>query len=209
MPRTARIIIPGFIYHVTQRGNNRQDIFFNDNDYILYLKRIAEYSNDLEVKIYAYCLMKNHVHFIVEPKHEYSLAKMFRAVNMRYAKYYQRKTNSSGHVWQGRYFSCLLQGQHLREAVRYVDLNPVRANIVIKPWQYSWSSARAHLGKEYKWIKLSDINNILDVGDWKEYLLMKEDDEFLKKIRKLTRRNVVMGSEEFVEKIKQALGRKI
>ena len=67
MPRTARIIFPGYLYHVTQRGNNKQRVFFENNDYILYLKRIEEYAKKCKVKVYAYCLMNNHVHFIVEP----------------------------------------------------------------------------------------------------------------------------------------------
>jgi len=119
MPRTARVVIPGYLYHITQRGNNRQFVFQHNNDYILYLKRIEQYRQKYNLDIFAYCLMGNHVHFIIRPHDNNSLARMFRGVHMRYAQYYQRKTGISGHVWQGRFYSCLLSGEHIKEAVRY------------------------------------------------------------------------------------------
>ncbi|MCA9408438.1 MAG: transposase [Candidatus Omnitrophica bacterium] len=91
MPRRARVVLPGYLYHVTQRGNNRQYIFQDDNDYILYLKRVEEYRKKYTIDIYAYCLMGNHVHFILKPYTQDAMAKMFRGVNMRYAQYYQKK----------------------------------------------------------------------------------------------------------------------
>ena len=175
MSRQARVVCPGYIYHVTQRGNNRQYIFEKDEDYILYLKRIEEYRQKWDVDIFAYCIMGNHVHFILRPNTQEGLAKMFRSVHMRYAQYFQKKTLGSGHVWQGRFYSCLLYGDHIGEAMRYVELNPVRARIVGNAWEYSWSSTRAHLGKKYKWITLADVREVFTIKDWKEFLLKGSD----------------------------------
>jgi putative transposase len=209
MPRRARVVYPGSVYHVTQRGNNRQYLFNEDNDYILYLKRVNEYSQKFKVDIYAYCIMGNHVHFIIKPKHHDSMSQMFRGVHMRYAKYFQKKTSSCGHVWQGRYFSCLLDESHIRKAIRYVELNPVRAKMVKKAWDYPWSSARAHLGKKYEWILFADVREIINVEDWKGYLIGGEDAQWLKKIRQLTKKNLAFGPRKFILDLESKLGRKI
>jgi putative transposase len=209
MPRAARVVLPGYLYHVTQRGNNRQFVFHEKNDYVLYLKHVEKYRDKYDVKIYAFCIMGNHVHFIIRPKKIDSMAKMFRGVNMRYAQYYQKKMEVSGHVWQGRYFSCLLSGSHIKESIRYVELNPVRAKMVEKAWQYPWSSARAHLGKPYNWIQLEQIEDILKVENYKAYLQGKEDEDFLKRVREMTKKNLALGSSEFIVKLEGLLGRSV
>src|SRR3989338_9323170 len=108
MPRIARIVVPGHAYHITQRGNYRRKIFRNDKDRSKYLSWIGEYSHRFHLSIIAYCLMDNHVHFIVRPRKEESLAKVFSAAHMRYAQYYNRERKASGHLWQGRVFFFLL-----------------------------------------------------------------------------------------------------
>ena len=209
MPRRARVVCPGYLHHITQRGNNRQYVFQEDDDYILYLKRIEEYRRKCGVEIYAYCLMGNHVHFIMKPYSKKSIAEMFRGVHMRYAQYYQKKTKSSGHVWQGRYYSCLLYGAHVQEAIRYVELNPVRAKMVKAAREYSWSSTRARLGKKYQWVTLADVSEVVEVSDWKAYLQEGEDDSLVKLIRKATKKNLVLGPKEFILKLENILKRKI
>lgn len=209
MPRAARVVHPGHLYHITQRGNNRQYIFNEDNDYVLYLKRIEEYRKKSKVDIYAFCLMGNHVHFILKPYRKDSLAKMFKGVNMRYAKYYQKKTSASGHVWQGRFYSCLLSGDHIKKAIRYVEKNPVRAEMVAMPWHYPWSSARAHLGKRYHWITLADTKGILGARDWRAFLREEENNGFLEQLRAMTKKNLALGSSDFILKLEKILQRKI
>lgn len=209
MARSARIIFPGYLYHVTQRGNNKQFIFNSDEDYILYLKYIEKYRQKSQVDIFAYCLMGNHVHFIVRPCSKDGLAKMFQLTHMRYAKYFQKKTDSSGHVWQGRFYSCLLCDQHLKEAVRYVELNPVAAGMVDKAWDYSWSSARAHLGKKYQWITLADIGKVMEAQHWKHYLLEHQDQGFLSQLRSATKKNLALGPESFILNLETKFGCKI
>ena len=175
----------------------------------MYLKRIEEYRQKYKVQIYAYCIMGNHVHFILSPQKEDSMAQMFRGVHMRYAKYYQKKTKSSGHVWQGRYFSCLLSESHVVQAVRYVELNPVRARMVEKAWQYAWSSARAHLGNQYRWIQIEPLEGILKIEDYKKYLQGDEEECFLKDLRGQTKKNLALGSKEFIIELERKMGRQI
>lgn len=146
MPRRARVVFEGVVHHITQRGNYRQNVFEDDSDKRKYVEFIREYSEKYGMKIYAYCLMSNHVHFIAAPVKEDSLAMTFKYSNMRYSSYFNRKNRRSGHLWQGRFYSCPLQFEHALEALRYVERNPVRARMVELPWEYEWSSAREHVG---------------------------------------------------------------
>lgn len=146
MPRRARVVFEGVVHHITQRGNYRQNVFEDDSDKRKYVEFIREYSEKYGMKIYAYCLMSNHVHFIAAPVKEDSLAMTFKYANMRYSSYFNRKNMRSGHLWQGRFYSCPLQFEHALEALKYVERNPVRARMVELPWEYEWSSAREHVG---------------------------------------------------------------
>ena len=130
MPRQSRIVIPDTVHHITQRGNYRQDIFDGPNNYRQYCEWINKYAQEYDVEVIGYCLMRNHVHFIVIPKQENSLAKLFNTVHMRYSQYINRKRGVKGHLWQGRFYSCILDDAHLYRAIRYVENNPVRAKIV-------------------------------------------------------------------------------
>lgn len=203
MPRRARVVIPGYLYHITQRGNYRQKIFEDDKDRIVYLKQIEEKRNRYGGEIFAYCLMDNHVHFIVRPLRDVTLGLMFGLAHMNYTQYYHRRRNLRGHLWQGRFYSCLMHHDHIVEAVRYVECNPVRASMVEKAWEYNWSSARAHLGKKYKIIKLEDIHEYIDVKSWKNYLQKKECEENLKVLRERTRRGYAWAPEAWVETVEK------
>lgn len=199
MPRRARIVLPGYVYHVTQRGNHRLNVFEEDKDRALYLKYVEEYSRKYMLKIYAYCLMDNHVHFLVMPQNKDSLARTFQITHQRYAFYSQRKTKQGGHLWQGRFFSCLVAGKHLQESVRYIEKNPVRAKMVRRAWDHPWSSARSHMEKKYKIITLADIKEIIDVPCWREYLMSEERERFLKMMRINTFRERIFGPKEFIK----------
>jgi len=146
MPRSARVVFEGVVHHITQRGNYRQNIFEDSADRKKYIEFVSEYSRKYQMKIYAYCLMTNHVHFLAAPLRRDSLAMTFKYANMRYSSYFNRKNRRSGHLWQGRFYSCPLHHDHALEALRYVERNPVRAKMVRLPWEYEWSSAREHVG---------------------------------------------------------------
>lgn len=146
MPRTARIIVPGMPHHVTQRGNQRQRVFFEPADYRAWLQIAAAAFPAHGVEIWAYCLMPNHTHLIATPSDETGLARAMAVLNATYARRVHARRSLSGHLWQGRYASFPMDGSYLYRCVRYVGLNPVRAGLVAKASEWPWSSVRAHLG---------------------------------------------------------------
>ena len=135
MPRIARITELGMPHHITQRGNYRQRVFEKNEDFEKYVELVNECSGKFGLKILAYCLMNNHVHFVAIPTEKEALAKTFNTAHMRYAQYCNKKKKACGHLWQGRFFSSILDEQYLLEAVRYVERNPVRAKMVKKAWE--------------------------------------------------------------------------
>ncbi len=209
MPRTARIVVPDLPYHITQRGNYRQVVFEDDEDRWSYLSWIDDYSKKYNLSIISYCLMDNHVHFIVIPREEDSLAKVFSISHMRYSQYFNKKKKASGHLWQGRFYSCVMDEDFLVTALRYVERNPVRAGIVGKPWQWKWSSAGEHVGKRNGIINLENITTLIDttVKEWKEYIDLDENEEEVNNIRKHTMLGRPLGTKNFIAKLGKRLGR--
>ena len=134
MPRIARLILPNNPHHITQRGNYQQKVFKAEIDYSYYAALLKKYAMRYAVSIIAFCLMPNHVHFICVPSNEDSLANTFKITHTTYSQYLNRKDNIKGHLWQGRFFSSILDEKYLYAAVRYVENNPVRAGLVEKPW---------------------------------------------------------------------------
>jgi len=213
MPRIARLVATGLPHHITQRGNYKQDVFLDDNDRVKYLFWIQEYSIQYKLSILAYCLMRNHVHFIVVPQREYSLAKTFNAAHMRYSHYFNRKLKVTGHLWQGRFYSCVLDEPHLLSAAKYIERNPVRAKLVIKPWQYQWSSAKAHIdNKEQSQIRLNNIFEIMDdmsYDTWKDYIDSKEERLVTDNIRMHTLTGRPLGANKFIDILEKRFGRRL
>jgi putative transposase len=192
MPRQARIVMSGQLHHITQRGNYRQNVFLEDQDRVVYLKYFNEYAQKYGLFVYAFCLMDNHVHFIVKPMANEALAKTFRVTHQRYSLYLNKRLNQFGHRWQARYYSCILYGDHIVKALRYVERNPVRAGMVNLPWEYVWSSAGAHMGKEQKIITLSDLGEYYPVSSWREYVSTEDEQEDVFNIRQSTRQGQIM-----------------
>ena len=116
MPRSARIVIPDCPHHVTQRGNNRSDVFFVDEDRQIYLDYLLDASKRFDLRIEGYCLMTNHVHLVVTPECDTSLADTMKRTNQLYAQYVNRMHRRSGHLWQDRFFSCTLDEDHFQRA---------------------------------------------------------------------------------------------
>jgi len=161
MPRIARIVATGYPHHITQRGNYRQTVFVKDSEYSDYLKWLDEYTKKYKLAILAYCLMPNHVHFAAIPEEKDSLAKTFNACHMRYSQYFNKKNRLTGHLWQGRFYSCILDERHLYAICRYIENNPVRAKLVKKPENWQWSSAKTHLNKETSILSLANITEYI------------------------------------------------
>jgi putative transposase len=147
MPRLARLVIPGLPHHVTQRGNQRRQTFFGDSDARLYLELLGRWCERAGTAVWAWCLMPNHVHLILVPSSEDGLAVALRQTHGRYASLINARKGGTGHLWQGRYGSFVMDERHLIACARYVELNPVRAGLVADPAEWPWSSARAHLGQ--------------------------------------------------------------
>jgi len=208
MPRQIRIIIPHEAHHITQRGNYCQQIFEDNGDFRQYLLWLKEYSQKYGIDIIAYCLMNNHVHLIGCPNTEESFGKTLNVLAMRYSQYINRKRKSYGHLWQGRYFSCVLDETHLYRAIRYVESNPVRAKMVKNAWDYKWSSAPLHAGTEKA--PIITLKKILDMNpsQWKEYL-NEADMEMVEEIRLKTKRGLVIGAEAFIKRLEKKLNRSL
>jgi putative transposase len=145
MSRLARVVIPGLPHHVTQRGNRREQVFFGDGDYRYYLKLIASAARTAGAEIWSYCLMPNHVHFLMVPSTPDSLRATFADAHRRYTSFVNARRDQTGHLWQGRFASVVMDERHLLAALRYVALNPVRAGLVERAIDWRWSSARAHV----------------------------------------------------------------
>lgn len=211
MPRIARIVAVGLPHHITQRGNYRQEVFLDDSDRSQYLSWIRDYSLKYRLSILAYCLMQNHVHFIAIPKKDDSLAKTFNAAHMRYSQYFNKKIKARGHLWQGRFYSCILDQPHLLMASRYIERNPVRSGLVKKPWEWKWSSAPAHTGRENNLLTLGDLFKLTDMSSdsWKHYIDTKEEGKALEAIRRHTYTGRPIGTIDFVKKLEEKFGRRL
>ncbi len=209
MPRISRAVAVGFPHHITQRGNYRQIVFEKDDDYLQYLEWLQMYSNKYALKIWGYCLMGNHVHLIAVPMQVDSLSKTLNTLHMRYSQYINARQENRGHLWQGRFFSCALDERHLYAAMRYVENNPVRANIVENAEDYRWSSASAHAGLKTDKVFTDDCYIVDRIKDWSAYLKEKDDTELVEGIRKNTKTGRPCGDDRFVMEMEKLLGRKL
>ena len=142
MARLARLVVPGLPHHVTQRGNRRQQTFFNDGDYAAYVELMSEWCREEGVQIWAYCLMPNHVHLIAVPKTENGLRRAVGEAHRRYTRRINFREKWRGYLWQGRFASFIMDEAYLLAAARYVELNPVRAELVPNAEEWPWSSAQ-------------------------------------------------------------------
>jgi len=205
MARIARVTCPGIPHHVTQRGNRRQPTFFNDDDYLSYIELMGEWCRKYDVAIWAWCLMPNHIHLIAVPQTMTGLTRAVGEAHRRYTRRINFRENWRGHLWQDRFASFPMDELHLLAAVRYVEMNPVAAGIVVNPAEYPWSSARAHLEKKDDILtSASPLHDM--IPDWKAFLQLSSDEE-LKVLKRYERTGRPLGNDSFVEQIEQSLGR--
>ena len=211
MTRAARAVAVGIPHHVVQRGNNRQDVFFVDEDRQRYLDLLQAKSQQYGLAVHAYCLMTNHVHLVVVPLNQEALAKGVGRTHFFYARYVNQLHGRSGHLWQNRFFSCPLDETHYGRTVAYVERNPVRARVVRRAWRYGWSSAEAH-------VNVKDPLGLLDLSGWrprdggerwKAQLQAPEDDAFVDRLRSRSFKGLPLGGDSFVSKLETKLGRRL
>ena len=206
MARLARLVIPGMPHHVTQRGNRRQQTFFNDADYAAYLKLMADWCREEAVAIWSYCLMPNHIHLIAVPSSEQGLRWAVGEAHRRYTRRINFREKWRGYLWQGRFASFVMDEPYLLAAVRYVELNPVRAGLVSAAGDWPWSSARAHLsGRDDQLVKVAPL--LAMIADWNAFLDSALPEEELRDIRGHNRTGRPLGDETFLEHLEQIVGR--
>lgn len=212
MTRIARVVVPGVAHHITQRGNNRQDVFFTDDDRRLYLGLLKEESHRHGLKIIAYCLMTNHVHLVVVPKTAGSLAQALGRTHWRYTRAINRLHRRSGHLWQNRFFSCALDGEHLLHGVRYAERNPVRARRVRLAWRYRWSSAAVHAGEADDHagiLDLTDWRQMYSPAQWRKILQHEGDDLMTTRIRNSLRTGRPLASDHWIARLEHRINRRL
>jgi len=209
MARLARVVAVDVPHHVTQRANARRFILERDSDKLVYVDLLGQYCTLYGLSLFGYCLMSNHVHLVVTPLKIDSLHLTMKNTHGRYAAYWNASHASSGHAWQGRFYSCPLDLTHLWRALRYTELNPVRARMVATPEAYRWSSAGAHCGTVQP-----DL--VLDVDlwkqqwnstTWKQYLSEPGAEADAEAIRQCTHTGRPLGPQEFVKSLEKAVGR--
>jgi putative transposase len=207
----ARAIAVGCAHHIAQCGNNRQAVFMADDDREVYLQILQEQAGKHGLEILGYCLMTNHVHVVAIPHAEDSLAKGIGRTHFHYSQYVNRVHKRSGHLWQGRFHSCALDGRHLWLAMKYVELNPVWAKLCRRAWRYEWSSAAAHTEESAQ----SDLLNLpwwykqFSAEAWRKELAEGVTEEEATRIRMRTQTGRPLGSDRFVSKLETLLGRRV
>ena len=210
MARIARVVVPGYPHHVTQRGNRRMQTFFCDEDYQAYLSLVGQWCGQEGLSVWAYCLMPNHVHLIVVPSTEEALARALGEAHRRYTRRVNFREGWRGYLWQGRFSSVVMDEPHLLAAARYVERNPVRAGLVGHAEAWRWSSASGHVpGKgdllaESAWLAERTAGWICS---WREHLRQDDDPELAAALRRRESTGRPLGDESFVRKIGRLLGR--
>lgn len=205
MPRMARVVVPDYPHHVTQRGNRRQAVFLANDDWSIYLSLIHSACRIAGTKVLAYCLMPNHVHFVMVPSHEDGLRVVLADAHRRYARRVNFREGWRGHLWQERFHSFVMDESHLQAAIPYVEQNPVRAGLCELPEEWPWSSAAER-----------NSNTVTGLVDWQlrgelsgtslTFDLANSTDT-IEAVRLHTRTGRPLGTDTFIERIEAKAGR--
>jgi putative transposase len=186
-------------------------VFFVDDDRRVYLELLQEQTQKYGLEVLAYCLMSNHVHLVAIPHAEEALAQAVGRTHFRYTQYVNRLHRRSGHLWQGRFYSCALDGRHLWPAIKYVELNPVRAKLCRRAWQYAWSSAALHVDEkaESELLDLARWYKQITADEWRRELAEGLTEDEVARIRLRTHTGRPLGSDRFLAKLEIVLGRRV
>lgn len=217
MPRPPRYALPGIPQHVLQRGNNRQPVFFCDDDYRFYLASVTLAAAQHAIAVHAYVLMTNHVHLLVTPQQASGIAKLMQSIGRRYVQYINATYQRTGTLWEGRYRASLVDtDRYFFLCARYIELNPVRAAMVAHPATYPWSSYRWHASGEPDPV-ITDHALYQALGRTPHerqgaYRALFHDDiaeGVLQEIRTAVHHCRVLGTERFKDVIERVLARRI
>jgi len=212
MARIARVVVPGYWHHITQRGNHQQAVFYSDADREFYLRLLKQYGTRYDFQLTGYCLMGNHVHLLGIPHDARSLARAVGRTHNDYARWLNFRRGANGHVWQNRFYSCTLDETHRWLALRYVEWNPVQAGLVIQAESWRWSSAAAHTTGH-------DARTLLDWADWARrwdpdsWTAALHEGVYgaawADRLREATRTGRPAGDGEFVKRVEEMLSRSL
>jgi putative transposase len=217
VPRKPRFFLADIPVHIVQRGHSQEPVFFEDSDYRAYLDWLAEAAEHYECAIHAYVLMTNHIHILATPRKRDSVSRMMQYVGRRYVPYVNDTYGTSGSIWEGRFKASLIQAErYLLACMRYIELNPVRANMTAGPGQYRWSSYRANAqGKADELITPHALYVALGrsrasrIEAYRALFKAHVDDNELKDIRAAWQTGTPLGNDYFREKIERKLGSKV
>jgi putative transposase len=207
----SRAVVPGVAHHLTQRGVDRRDVFFSDADREVYIRLAAWSMTKFGVRVLAYCLMTNHVHWVVVPEERQSLGRAFGWLHGRYAQHQNAALARNGHFWQNRFFSCALDEAHTWAAVRYAERNPVRAGLIESAEEWRWSSAGVRTGKTRTPLELdfSAWREQFTLEQWRVVLSAECMSEAEQRLRISTYTGRPLGEESFVARAEAVLKRRL
>lgn len=216
MPRKARILVSNYPHHIVQRGHNRKVVFLADEDYQFYLENLKEWKIKLGIKLYAWCLMTNHIHLILEPGDDASTAsELMKRVAGRQAAFVNKQEGRSGALWEGRFKASPIQrDDYLLACCRYVEMNPVCANMVSGPRQYRWLSYRERVGlvdkdlldMDASYLGLAD-DAVRRIERYQAYLKQGASDKEIELLREAWVKNQLTGNDRFIDEIEHRTGR--
>lgn len=217
MPRKPRFFLPGVSAHIVQRGHSREPVFFESSDYQAYLGWLKEAAEHYGCDIHAYVLMTNHIHLLATPGKKESISRMMQYVGRRYVPYINHTYGTSGSIWEGRYKASLISDdQYLLTCMRYIELNPIRANMVNSPGQYRWSSYHYNAqGREDARVTEHPLYSQLGktvssrCEAYKALFRAHLDENELGDIRAAWQTGTPLGNEYFRDKIEQKLRTKV
>ncbi len=212
MPRPLRPVDDGLIYHVINRGNNRQRVFRKPADYQAFLDALASLKERKPFDLYGYCLLGNHFHLLLRPRGE-SISRIVQSLLVSHTQRYHKHYQSGGHVWQGRFKSPVIQNdEHLLTVLRYIEANPLRAKLVKRADLYPWSSYRAHgLGETNDLIDRLAIFDALGRSPqvrgrkWAEKVHLPLEASTLERLRQSNERGLPYGDPAWVERLAERL----
>ncbi|GAA0654570.1 transposase [Brevundimonas lenta] len=202
------MVAPGLPHHVSQWGNRREQVFFGDDDYQAYLDLVDAAARRAGTAIWAFCLLPNHVHFVMTPTHADGLRATFAEAHRRYTARINTRLRQTGHLWQGRFSSAVLDEKHLLTAVRHLSLNPVRCRLVETAAEWRWSSVAAHLTARED--DVVDVTPILDrVGNFAGFLAEPEDAQAVSALRRSYSTGRPVGAADWIAQLEEMTSRSL
>lgn len=208
MARQARITLDYTPHHITQRGNRGEPIFFEKGDFQAYLDILTEQCERFDVKIASYCLMPNQIHLLAIPKEGALLARAIGETHRRYTNMINKRNDWRGHLFQDRFFSYVCDEEHSLRALRFIESMPITSGIAPKPESYLWSSAKNRI-KLIADPRLMVLPHFSSIHNWEDFLNRPMDEDELKTVQTHLQTGRPRGSDNFLNRVEQKLGRSV